>query len=170
MGEINIDLDVSIVSFIENCHIDLENSIKKIVELIIDNEKIRVDVVSVSIQSASKDEIREINKEYRNIDNFTDVLSFPIFSKDELTDIILQRDEEKQIKELELGDIILCLDVIKEHSIEYNTGMIREVLYMITHGMCHLCGYDHIENEDKIKMRKIEENILSKIGVDMLNE
>ena len=71
----------------------------------------------------------------------------------------------KKIKEIELGDIVLCLDVIKQQSIEYETGMLREVLYMITHGICHLVGYDHIEESDKVKMRDLEGRALNSVNI-----
>ena len=71
-----------------------------------------------------------------------------------------------KLKELELGDIILCLDVVEKQSIEYETGILRETLYMITHGVCHLVGYDHIEDDEKIEMRAMEEKILGAIGVE----
>ena len=78
-------------------------------------------------------------------------------------------NKEKMLKEIELGDIILCLDVVKEQSIEYNTGILRETLYMITHGVCHLMGYDHMVEDEKKEMRALEEKILSKIGVSEVN-
>ena len=69
-------------------------------------------------------------------------------------------DEE----EISIGDIVICLDVIEKQAVEYGTGFNREMLYMITHGICHLLGYDHIEENDKVVMRKMEEKILSRIG------
>ena len=63
-------------------------------------------------------------------------------------------------EEVSLGDLVLCMDIIEEHSIEYGTGLDREMLYMITHGVCHLLGFDHEVEEDKIKMRAREEEIL----------
>ncbi|MNP21706.1 Endoribonuclease YbeY [compost metagenome] len=70
------------------------------------------------------------------------------------------------MKEIDLGDIIVCLDVVKEQSIEYDTGVLRELLYMITHATCHLLGYDHEIESDKIAMRKVEESVLNKLGVN----
>ncbi|MEG1010119.1 MAG: rRNA maturation RNase YbeY, partial [Clostridia bacterium] len=86
----------------------------------------------------------------------TDVLSFPIFTKEELDNIVLD--------EIELGDIFLCMDVIYKNSIEYVTGMDRELKYMVVHGILHLLGYDHIEDDDKKIMRKKEEEIILKLG------
>ena len=165
---INVDLDKNIVDFYKE-NIDSNKSIETYIEEIVKNiaikEELYVDELSVSISSATKDEIKQINKKYRDIDKVTDVLSFPIFIKEELEDI-KKIEDSKKIKSLELGDIIVCLDVVKVQAVEYNTGLLRELLYMITHGMCHLVGYDHIEEEDRKVMRNLEEKILKKLGVE----
>ena len=122
------------------------------------------ETVSLSISAVSKEEIHKINKEYRNVDRPTDVLSFPIFERSEI-DNFSNIDDNKKIKEIELGDIIICIDILEEHAIEYKTGILREILYMITHGVCHLFGYDHEIEEEKKEMRALEEKILKKIGV-----
>lgn len=167
-AKINIDLQKEIIDFC-NENIKTDISIEKYIENIVENiskeEKLYVEDIFVSISCVSKEEIKEINKKYRGIDKETDVLSFPIFTKDELRDII-EKEESKRIKMIELGDIILCLDVVKVQAVEYNTGLLREILYMITHGMCHLMGYDHIEENDKKEMRKLEEKILYELGVE----
>ncbi len=167
-GKINIDLDKNITHFCKeniNEKVDIENYIQEIVKNITNNEELYFDEISVSISSATKDEIKQINKKYREIDKVTDVLSFPIFTKEELKDII-KKEDAKKIKSLELGDIIVCLDVVKVQAVQYETGILRELLYMITHGMCHLVGYDHIKDEEKKEMRKLEEEILHKLGVE----
>lgn len=165
-SKINIDLDQKIIDFVEektNEKVELNDIIYKIVENVLSEQNICIDIVDVSIQSMSCEEIREINNKYRNIDRATDVLSFPIFTMDELKNL------DKGIKEIELGDIILCLDVIEKQSIEYGTGIVREILYMITHGMCHLTGHDHEIEEEKNIMRALEEKVLGKVGVGKIN-
>ena len=167
MNNILINLDENIKEYVNkniNKDIDINSYIKKIVKVALDINKLYIDTIYISIQSVSRDEIRKLNCEYRNIDRATDVLSFPIFEKNEI-DYLKNVEDEKKIKELELGDIILCLDIIKEQSIEYKTGFLRELLYMITHGVCHLLGYDHIIDEDKQEMRRLEEEILENLEV-----
>lgn len=163
-----INFDDNITAYVKDIlgssKIDILSYVTKIAEYILKNEGIDVNKIYISIESATKDEIKNLNAKYRNIDKVTDVLSFPIFEKDELEEIS-KLDNTKKIKEIELGDIVLCLDVIKEQSIEYETGMLREVLYMITHGICHLVGYDHIEESDKIKMRDLEERALNIVNI-----
>lgn len=159
--KISVDLDDSVSKIIEN--VDLKEKIEKIVCYALKEENINCDNISISIVAVSDEEIRSINKEYRNIDSKTDVLSFPIFTKEELKEISEKEDNTK-ISCIELGDVILCIDVIKEHAKEYETGLYRETLYMITHSVFHLLGYDHMNDEEKKVMRAKEEKILNKIG------
>jgi len=107
-----------------------KNAINKIIEIALEQDNIKNKDIYVSIECVSKSKIRQLNKEYRNVDKETDVLSFPIFTKEELINI--------KFDQIELGDIVICLDVVRRQSIEYDTGMKRELLYMITHGICHL--------------------------------
>ena len=109
--------------------------------------------------------IRKANKEYRNIDNETDVLSFPMFEKDEIEAIISKSKEEKiQINEV-LGDIIVSIPKVKEQAIEYGHSTTRELAYMIVHGFYHVMGYDHMNEEEKQVMREKEENVLNKLDI-----
>lgn len=112
--------------------------------------------VYIGIGVITESEIKQINNEYRKVDASTDVLSFPIFTKEELEEI----KKSKCNEEVSIGDIVLCMDVIERHAKEYGTGFNREMLYMIVHGICHLLGYDHEVPVDKINMRKLEEKIL----------
>lgn len=171
MNNLHVDLDERIVKYVfEKTNLNITKKTHEIVCFALKEQNILVDDIYISINSVSKDEIKKINKEYRNIDKETDVLSFPIFEKDEYEKIVLQKNQKKKIRELELGDIFICLDVVYEHSKEYGTGILREILYMITHGVSHLLGFDHIEDNDKKQMREFEEKILDKLGVNKLDE
>lgn len=119
-------------------------------------EKLDLPNVYIGIGVVTKQEMKQINNEFRKIDTPTDVLSFPIFSKKEL-DSLKAKGENK---ELSIGDIVLCMDVIEKHAITYGTGFDREMLYMIVHGICHLLGHDHEEESEKKLMRELEEKIL----------
>ena len=169
MNNIEISIDDKIIEFVEskaqNIKIDLKEKINEIVKFLLINENIKVSKVSVCISRETEEGIKNLNKEYRNIDKATDVLSFPIFEKEELDAIVKEEDSHKVIKELELGDIILCMEVVEKQAIEYGTGIVRETLYMITHGMCHLLGCDHIEPSDKVIMRALEKKVLIAMGV-----
>ena len=171
MSNVEVNIDEEISKFVyektkdKKYDIDLNKKIIEIIEFLLNEENINVEKVSVCITKETEEGIRSLNKEYRNIDKTTDVLSFPIFEKYELENIKKEKNKEKIIKELELGDIILCMEVVEKQSIEYETGIVRETLYMITHGMCHLLGYDHIIESDKVIMRKLEKKVLNALGV-----
>ena len=118
--------------------------------------------IYINIILTNPNEIKKINKEYRNIDKETDVLSFPMFEKEELSKIISSK--EYQIEEV-LGDIIISIERVKEQAIEYGHSFERELAYMIVHGFYHLMGYDHIEEADKLEMRKKEEEMLGLLKI-----
>ena len=137
-----------------------KEKINKIIEEALRLNDIKIEKIYLGIGIVTPQEIHRLNKEFRNVDRVTDVLSFPMFADNEFKDIekIYVEDEE-----LSIGDIVVCLEVIEKQAEEYETGFDREMLYMITHGICHLLGYDHIEENDKIKMREMEEKILLKV-------
>ncbi|EET87286.1 protein of unknown function UPF0054 [Clostridium carboxidivorans P7] len=112
--------------------------------------------------------IKEINKENRNIDKVTDVLSFPMLDyekgkvfKDTYKDFNFSHVDLDE-GSLVLGDIVLSLEKAKEQSLEFNHSFIREVVYLTIHSVLHLLGYDHMEEDEKSIMRKREEQILEK--------
>ena len=169
MSKINVDLDENLVEYIkEKCDRNIEADVETIIQTALEEKNIDVENVSISISAVDKETIHSINKEYRNVDRPTDVLSFPIFEREEIN-AMATLENSKKVKEMELGDIIICIDVLQEHAIEYQTGILSEILYMITHGVCHLLGYDHEIEEEKREMRILEEKILNKIGVGEVN-
>ena len=112
----------------------------------------------IGLTFTDDDAIRAINAEYRGIDRATDVLSFPLY----------ERDDEIELFEDELapfGDIVLSVPHAIAQAEEYGHSVEREVCYLIVHGLMHLAGYDHIEPEDKAEMRAEEEALLKKVGV-----
>ena len=116
-------------------------------------------------------EIREINNETRGIDKVTDVLSFPMLDYPEnmVFKNVYKNKKFNEIyldgEELVLGDMVLSLERAKEQSIEYNHSFEREVCYLVVHSILHLLGYDHMNDEDKAKMRTREEEILGKLNI-----
>ena len=113
-----------------------------------------------------KEEIRQLNGKFRNIDKVTDVLSFPslegIFNKP-----VRGKDFPYEIEDgvLSVGSIAICKDVAKEQAEEYGHSFERELNYLITHGICHLFGYDHMTDGQKAVMREKEERVLSKLNL-----
>lgn len=116
----------------------------------------------ISVTLTCPSYIKKINKEYRNIDKETDVLSFPMFEKDEIDKII---SEQKNMVADVLGDIVVSIDKVKEQAVEYGHSFERELSYMVVHGFYHLMGYDHMNDEEKAVMRAKEENILNKLNI-----
>ena len=106
-------------------------------------------------------EIRELNREYRETDRVTDVLSFPQYQdRDELAEALLGEDGI-----ILAGDVVLCYDRAAEQAEEYGTGIVRELVYLFVHSVFHLFGYDHMDEDERREMRSREEKVLESIGV-----
>jgi len=117
-------------------YFNLENIVCNVI--IVDNEK-----------------IHQINKEYRNMDRETDVISFA------LEDDKLINDSPVRV----LGDIYISIDKAKSQAIEYGHSLKRELCFLMTHGFLHLLGYDHMKKEDEEIMFPLQEAILEEYGV-----
>lgn len=144
-----------------------ENVIKLVVDECFKTEKIDSTNLYVSITLTNPEEIEKINMQYRNIDRPTDVLSFPMFEKEDMEKIIhndVDSDVFNQQEDI-LGDIVISIPKVYEQAEEYGHSFERELAYMVVHGFYHLMGYDHIDEEDKKVMRQKEENILEHLGI-----
>ena len=141
---------------------DYEKIIDKVLSKCFEEENLLDSKLYITVTLTNPENIRKINKEYRNIDRATDVLSFPMFEKDELEEKI----EKKEFKyEDVLGDLIISVEKVREQAIEHGHSFERELSYMLVHGFYHLMGYDHIKEEDKRKMRPKEEKILNDLNI-----
>ena len=105
--------------------------------------------------------ILELNREYREKDSVTDVLSFPQFESHDDLLADLRNDEASTL----IGDVVICYEQAERQADEYDTGITREILYLFVHSVMHLFGYDHMEEDEKAVMRKREEEVLAAIGV-----
>lgn len=138
-----------------------EELIKKVVCTVLEYEEVFTEF-DVYITLTNNDEIHKINKEYREVDRPTDVLSFPMYEREEIENLKhLVSDEIEKI----LGDIIISIEKIKEQAEEYGHSFERELAYLVTHGMLHLLGYDHMIEDEKNIMRKREEGVLEILGI-----
>jgi len=148
---------------------EYEEIVKRVVEQCFKEEKLEKSKLYISITLTTPENIHKINKQYRNVDKETDVLSFPMFEKEELDAKIKNQNFEYEDV---LGDIVISIEKVKGQAEEYGHSFERELSYMIVHGFYHLMGYDHIEEEDKIIMRPKEETVLNKLGIrrDEMNE
>lgn len=108
---------------------------------------------SFNLIFVTEEEIQEINKNYRNIDKVTDVISFA------------QIDDEDRSDYRSLGDIFICVKRAHEQAIEYGHSSDREFAFLAVHGYLHLCGFDHMTKEDEEIMFKKQDDILLKAGI-----
>ncbi len=137
-----------------------EKLIKKVVKTVLKEEKILKDL-EVYVTLTNNEQIHKVNLEQRKVDRPTDVLSFPMFERDEIPYLKEESDGERDI----LGDIIVSIEKVREQAEEYGHSFERELAYLVTHGMLHLLGYDHMIEEEKEQMRKREEEILGKLKI-----
>ena len=117
-------------------------------------EKLKTGDVTFNIIIVDNPYIHELNKNYRNIDRETDVISFAL-------------EDDKTFNPLErvLGDIYISIDKAKSQSEEYGHSLKRELCFLAVHGMLHLLGYDHMKEEDERVMFKLQEEILDEMGI-----
>ena len=134
-----------------------EERIKRVLKQCFKEEGLENSKLYISVTLTNPENIHKINKKYRNVDRATDVLSFPMFEKEEIQELI---KENYQVDDV-LGDIIISIPRVKEQAIEYGHSFERELSYMCVHGFYHLMGYDHIRDEDKKEMRAKEDEVLN---------
>ena len=124
--------------------------------LCVQEENIDPELVEISLTLVDAEEIQMLNRDYRNVDKVTDVLSFPQF--DDLNE--LPEDEE-----ILLGDVVICRQQAEAQAEEYGHSVEREMVYLFVHSVCHLLGYDHMDDEEKAEMRAKEEAVMERIQV-----
>ena len=113
-------------------------------------KKMELDKCEFNIIIVDNKRIHEINREYRNVDRETDVISFAM--EDNM-------DIEYEDFRL-LGDIYISIDKCYSQAEEYGHSRVREICFLATHGVLHLLGYDHMEEDDERKMNKLQEELL----------
>ena len=164
--------------------VEYEEFVDKIIQTCFKVEKIDPTLFYICVILTNPKTIKEYNQKYRNINRETDVLSFPIFEKEEL-DVLINKTEENSLeqgtnlKKLNdeneiiksglvqdvLGDIIISIDRVKQQAEEYGHSFEREFAYMLVHGFYHLRGYDHMVEDEKKVMRQKEENVLKQLNI-----
>ena len=149
----NIVFDERLVKLIENT-----------VLTCLKNENINVGCL-VDIYISDDASIRKINRQFRNIDSATDVLSFPIVNMKD--GIVLSSDGDYDPEEglLLLGDIIISLETAQKQAEQYEHTLDRELSFLVSHGVFHLLGYDHILKDEEAVMLEKQEEALEKLGL-----
>ena len=143
---------------------DMDALIKKVVEASLDYEECPYEV-EINVILTDNEAIQEINREQRHIDAPTDVLSFPMAYYETPSDFNrLEQEQEDcfhpETGELMLGDIIISLDKVVSQAEEFGHSTKRELGFLIAHSMLHLCGYDHMEEEERNVMEQKQREIM----------
>lgn len=161
MIELNFDIDI------------YEDTVKEttiaLIEQIVD-EALKMHNMNgnyeVSLSFVDDEEIRDINRRFRDKDSKTDVLSFPLFSEEEIVEVIADGSTSSENSELVvLGDIIISVPTAIEQAKEYNHSIERELCFLSCHSILHLLGYDHDTPERTEKMETAQREIMNKVGV-----
>ena len=145
-----------------------EKIIRDVIEEAMDYEGCPYEA-EVSVVLTDNPSIQEINRDYRQIDRPTDVLSFPMVDYERPADFCgLEEQAEDYFNpetgELMLGDIIVSVDKVEEQAEKYGHSQARELAFLVAHSMLHLSGYDHMEEEERLVMERKQAEILERRG------
>ena len=128
--------------------------------------------VCISLYLVEEETIRQTNRETRGIDSVTDVLSFPNVPFEKEGDFSLLEEEnnyysyfDPDTEELVLGDMMICQKRMEDQAMEYGHSKLREFAFLVTHSILHLLGYDHMEEEERIRMEEAQRCILDNLGI-----
>lgn len=119
-------------------------------------EGVDAERAEISVTFVDAEEIRGLNRDYRGIDKATDVLSFPQFSSPA---------DMPEYGEICLGDVVICKEKAESQAEEFGHSFEREIIYLFTHSVLHLLGYDHMEEDEKRLMRRREEETMEYLGI-----
>lgn len=125
----------------------------------------------VSVTLVEKEEIYRLNKEFREVDRPTDVLSFPMMEYDEPADFTGPLFQQSltispETGELVLGDIVICPAIVCEQAMEYGHSELREFSFLVVHSLLHLFGYDHMEEEERLQMEDMQKKIMQELQIN----
>lgn len=149
--------------------LNYENIITRVVEKSLDFEKCPYEV-ELNVILTDNNEIKEINRDYRNIDAATDVLSFPLIQYEKPSDLTGLEEEaddyfNPETGELLLGDIIISVEKVIEQAKEYGHSNERELAFLTAHSMMHLFGYDHMEEDERTIMESKQKQVLDELQI-----
>lgn len=134
--------------------IDELETVRKVLDFAVKKENL--ENVDFNVIIVREDYIHELNKNYRNIDRVTDVITFAL----EDDDTVLNASDRRV-----LGDVYICLDRAKSQAIEYQHSFLREICFLAVHGFYHLLGYDHQTKQEEEVMFTKQEEVLSGCGI-----
>ncbi|MGN0278250.1 MAG: rRNA maturation RNase YbeY [Lachnospiraceae bacterium] len=148
---------------------DIQKLVEKIMDAVTQMENCPYET-TVNLLITDNEGIRRYNREYRDIDKETDVLSFPNISFEKEGDFTPVEEDEADYfdpdsGELLLGDIIISAERVKEQACEYGHSVLREFAFLTAHSLFHLCGYDHMTPEEAAVMEQKQEDVLLQLGI-----
>lgn len=157
----------------ETVDIDTEQIAERVMTAVLDMEACPYEA-QINLLITDNEGIREFNREHRQVDAPTDVLSFPMIAFEKEADFsVVEEDEaayfEPESGELLLGDIIISWDKVKEQAEKYGHSRTREFAFLTAHSMLHLCGYDHMEADEARIMEEKQERVLNSLGITREN-
>lgn len=148
---------------------DYGEVIKAVIKKTVETESCPYEI-EVNVLLTGNDEIQEANRNFRDIDRPTDVLSFPMVDYSSPSDFSSVNESPEcylnpETDELVLGDIMISVDKVYEQAEEYGHSRKREFAFLIAHSMLHLLGYDHMEDEERVVMEAKQEAVLEALGI-----
>ena len=167
--KLNIDYDKKLDKVFD---FNVENITKRVLMEAMIIEKVPFDI-SINVDIVADKKIKNINKQERNIDKVTDVLSFPVVNfKRPATYNLFYNNKKIDIDYLDLdtntvflGDIVINKNRVLSQSKLYNHSIKREYAFLLTHSFLHLVGYDHMKKNDEERMCKEQEKVLTKLKI-----
>ncbi len=143
-----------------NEDLTLQKDLEKVIKEVLKVENVDEKKCEISLSFVDEIKIRDLNRDFRQTDRVTDVLSFPI-------EDFFNEDRKTLLKKpyLMLGDVVICTDIARKQAKELGHSFEREIMYLTCHSILHLLGYDHMEDDDKKIMRSKEKQVMKNLGV-----
>ena len=151
-------MELSFYSYEENFNY-LEEDYLHVLEYTFDYLHLKAEAI-ISVSIVDEELIQKINREYRNVDKVTDVISFAFLDNDPEA-----KEDLKKETPVDLGEIYICLPRAIEQAEKYEHSIKRELTFLFLHGLLHLLGYDHMKKEDEVVMFSLQDEILNGLKV-----
>lgn len=161
-------------SFVENesgmiFDFDIEALVREIADKVLTLERCPYEA-QINLLITDNEGIRELNRDFRQLDVPTDVLSFPTIPFEKESDFATVDGREADFfdpdsGELLLGDIMISAEKVKEQALKYGHSEKREFGFLVAHSLLHLCGYDHMEPEEAARMESKQKKALEELGI-----
>lgn len=153
--------------YFDNVGLFTRCTVKKVLNRAVEKLGQPSDKLEVSVSIVSPEEIKQLNAENRDVDSVTDVLSFPTIDAGRKVINVndFQADVNPETGLLNLGDIVICMERAREQAEAYGHSLKREIAFLSLHGMLHLLGYDHMNEQDEEQMFSLQTVILEEVKI-----